>query len=337
MLAEWAGKGRSSTFTRQFKNNSMSLVKVASRFAAAVPRIAPPAVVRSSARAAPAPAAAARSFSAAADAFGRLDDKVIVVCGAGNPPHEGHGIGAQSSIVLARHGAKVVSVSPLEENCQTVTDAILAEGNHGKAHVADCTDGSSVQKLVDDVMAEYGRIDVVVNAGIHSALPMGFAKMTEEAWEKGIALNLDAHFQIIHKFLPVFVEQQKGNIIHYTTIASSVGLGIGNQRHAYAAGKAAAATLTKRIGVEYAKQGIRGNVIGIGYVDGPLVNRAVAAVNADIDAVTKVRDSYVPRGKQGTPEEVAQVAVFLASDSSSIINGTEIYADGGSHGCTYGP
>jgi len=309
----------------------MSLARAAARLAPLATRRAP------LAPAASLPLRGARHMSAAGDAFGRVDDKVIVVCGAGNPPAEGHGIGATSSMVFARHGAKVVSVSPIEENCQTVTDAILAEGFHGKAHVADCTDGDSVQKLVDDVMSEYGRIDCVVNAGIHTALPMGFGKMTEEAWTKGISLNLDAHFQIIHKFLPVFLEQRSGNIIHYTTIASSVGLGLGNQRHAYAAGKSAAATLTKRIGVEYAQQGVRANVIGIGYVNGPLVHRAVAAVEADLEAVTNTRDSYVPRHKQGTPEEVAQVAVFLASDSSSIINATEVYADGGSHGCTYGP
>lgn len=236
----------------------------------------------------------------------------------------------------------MVSVSNEELNCQTVTDAIIAEGNVGMAFTADCTQGSQVQGLVDAVKGEYGRVDCVVNAGIHSALPMGFGKMTEQAWGTGIALNLTAHFELVHKFLPVFLEQEKGSFIHFTTIASSVGLGIGPQRHAYAAGKAAAATLTKRIGVENAKKGIRGNVIGIGYVTGPLVNRAVAQAiaggsNTTIEKVTAGRDAYVPRGTQILPEEVANVAAFLASDLSSGINGTEIYADGGTSGCTYGP
>ena len=106
---------------------------------------------------------------------------------------------------------------------------------------------------------------------------------------------------------------------------------------AYAAGKAAAATLTRRLGVENATKGVRGNVIAIGYVTGPLVNRAVANAGADIDAVTAVRDAYVPRKTQGTPFEVASIAAFLASEDSALINGTEVYADGGSHGCTYGP
>lgn len=271
-----------------------------------------------------------------------LEGKVVVVGGAGNPPEEGHGIGAMTSIVLARQGAKVVSVSNVDLNCQTVTKAIEAEGNSGMAFTADCTKMGDVDKLVKAVMAEHGKVDVLINAGIHSALPMGFGKMTEEAWKVGIDLNLNAHFNLIHGFMPIFLEQQSGNIIHFTTIASSVGLGLGNQRHAYAAGKSGAATLTKRIGVEHAKQGIRGNVMGIGYVTGPLVNRAVAqaikgGANTTIEKVTAVRDSYVPRGSQILPEEVAHAAAFLASDASSAINGTEIYCDGGSSGCTYGP
>jgi len=281
----------------------------------------------------------ARSFSSG---FGRLDGKVAVVAGAGNPPEEGHGIGAYTSLVLARMGATVVSVSNEAVNAQTVTDAILAEGNNAMAYTADCTKAEDVEGLLAAIKENYGKVDVLINAGIHSALPMGFGKMDEAAWARGIDLNLNAHFQLIHKFLPVFQEQQSGNIIHFTTIASSVGLGMGPQRHAYAAGKSAAATLTKRIGVENAKNGIRANVIGIGYVTGPLVNRAVAqaiqgGAKTTIEAVTATRDAYVPRGRQILPEEVANTAVFLASDQSSAINGTEIYADGGSSGCTYGP
>ena len=100
-------------------------------------------------------------------------------------------------------------------------------------------------------------------------------------------------FQLVHQFLPHFEERGAGNIIHFTTVAGSVGLGVGKQRHAYAAGKAGAAVFTKRIGVEYAKKGIRGNVIQIGYISGPLVNRAVAQGGADIGAVTATRDAYV--------------------------------------------
>ncbi len=266
-----------------------------------------------------------------------LKGKVIVVAGAGNPPDEEHGIGATTSLVLARLGAKVVSVSNAAVNAETITDVITKEGHTGIAHTADVCNSDEAKGVLDRTIAEFGRVDGLINAGVHNAMPNGFGKMTEDYWKMAIDINLHAHFQLVHQFLPHFEERGSGNIIHFTTIAGSVGLGVGKQRHSYAAGKAAAAVFTKRIGVEYAKKGIRGNVVQIGYVSGPLVNRAVAAGGADISAVTATRDSYVPRGQQGTPEEIANVAAFLSSDASRFVNGTDIFVDGGGSGCTYGP
>lgn len=269
--------------------------------------------------------------------FADLEGKVIVNAGAGNPAAEGHGIGALTSLMLARHGAHVVSVSNVTENCETVTGAVQAEGLSGMAYTADCTKMSECEKVLKATLDKYGKVDVMINAGIHTALPMGFAKMTEEKWHLNISLNLHAHFNLIHTFLPTFQAQGKGNIMHFTTFGSAVALGMGNQRHGYFAGKCAAATLTRRIGIENAKQGIRANVVSIGYTTGPLVNRAVAKVGASLEQVTATRDGNVPRGQQITPDEIANVAVFLASDASSAINATEVFADGGNHGCTYGP
>jgi 3-oxoacyl-[acyl-carrier protein] reductase len=269
--------------------------------------------------------------------FCDLSGKVIVVAGAGNPPEEGHGIGATTSLLLARRGAKVVSVSNVDINANTITDCILQEGNEGMGLVADCTKADDAKMILDETIAKYGHVDGMINAGVHNAMPNGFGKMTEDYWKNAIDINLHAHFQLVHQFLPHFEERGTGNIMHFTTIAGSVGLGIGKQRHSYAAGKAGAAVFTKRIGAEYATKGIRANVIQIGYVSGPLVNRAVAQGGADIDAVTAQRDSYVPRQKQGTPEEIANVAVFLSSDESAFINASDIFVDGGGSGCTYGP
>ena len=288
------------------------------------------------------PAPGLRALSAAgggggAGGFARLEGKVAVVCGAGNPPEEGHGIGATTALVLARQGAKVVSVSNAALNAETVTAAVRAEGGEGLAHTADVTKADEVAALLARARAEYGKVDILINAGVHNAMPNGFKKVTEEYWKAAIDVNLHAQFQLVHQFLPHFEETGGGTILHFTTIAGSVGLGLGKQRHPYAAGKAAAAVFTKRIGVEYAKAGVRANVIQIGYVDGPLVNRAVAAGGADIAAVTATRDSYTPRGRQGTPLEVANVAAFLCSDEAAFVNASDVFVDGGSSGCTYGP
>eukprot|EP00927_Polykrikos_kofoidii_P055499 TRINITY_DN49745_c0_g1_i1.p1 TRINITY_DN49745_c0_g1~~TRINITY_DN49745_c0_g1_i1.p1 ORF type:complete len:334 (+),score=52.52 TRINITY_DN49745_c0_g1_i1:54-1004(+) len=266
-----------------------------------------------------------------------LQGKVIVVAGAGNPPVEGNGIGATTSLTLARQGAIVVSVSDVPENCETVTAAVEHEGNIGMSHVSDCTNIADCKQLLDAVLLRYGKVDVLINAGIHCALPMGFAKMTPEKWDNGIAVNLNAHFNLIHTFLPTFQAQRRGNIIHFSTFGGNVALGLGNQRHSYFAGKAAAAVLTRRIGVENAKNGIRGNVVSIGYTVGPLIHRAMAKVGADVSKRMAIRDAYVPRGRQLVPEEVANVAAFLASDASSGMNAAEVFVDGGNHTCTYGP
>lgn len=233
-----------------------------------------------------------RRFSTKGEGFGRLDGKVIVNCGAGNPPEEGHGIGAFTSLVCARLGAKVVSVSNVALNSDTITAAIQSEGNEGSAYCCDVTKSDQVKELVAFAKEKYGRVDCLINSGVHNAQPNGFGKVTEEYWKSAIDTNLHAHFQLIHNFMPTFEEQGTGSILHFTTIAGSVGLGVGKQRHPYAAGKVGAAVLTKRIGTEYAKKGIRANVIEIGYCNGPLVNRAVAQGGADIDAVTATRDAY---------------------------------------------
>ncbi len=270
--------------------------------------------------------------------FARLDGKIAIVAGAGNPKSEGHGIGASTSLQLARNGATVISVSNIEENAHTITEAIKAEGHVGMAHVCDVTKTENIGALVQRVKDEFGQIDIMINAGVHNAMPNGFKKVTEDYWRSAIDINLHAHFQLIYSVLPTFVEQPTGGcILHFSTIAGEVGLGLGKQRHAYAAGKSGAAVLTKRIGIEYAKEGVRGNVLQIGYINGPLVNRAVAAGGADIEKVTAVRDSYVPRGKQGTPADVANMAAFLCSEEAALLNGSDFYVDGGTAGCTYGP
>ena len=276
-------------------------------------------------------------FSTMPHPYADLAGKVCVVAGAGNPPSERHGLGAMTAITLARYGAKVVSVSHIAENSETLTAAIQAEGNEACHFVGDMRDYDQVTALKDFAVEKYGTCDVLINAGIHDALPNGFKKMTLEKWKSNMDLNLNCHFHLIHAFIPLFHEKGSGNIIHFNTFGGAVSLGMGPQRHGYFAGKGGAAILTRRIGIENSKKNIRGNVLAIGYAEGPLVDRAVAQAGADPSAVDAARGANVPRGTQITPDEVAGAACFLASDASSSINAAEIFADGGNHGCTYGP
>lgn len=183
------------------------------------------------------PLAARRGAAAAPNLLADLTGKIIVNAGAGNPPSEEHGLGAMTSIALARQGATVVSVSNVAINCETVTETIKKEGNTGDAIVADCTQYESVSGLVKSVKDKYGRVDVLINSGIHMAVPMGFGRMTPERWQQGVDINLNAHFNLIHGFLPMMLEAKKGNIIHFTTFVSAIGLGMEAQRHSYFRGR----------------------------------------------------------------------------------------------------
>jgi len=283
---------------------------------------------------------AARAF--ANGISGRLGGKTIVVCGAGNDEGEAFGVGKMTAFLCAQQGANVVAVSNNTAHAEGTAAAIAADPrcNAGSCIgvTADCTKLSDVEALLAATMAKYGSADCLINAGVYDAQPNGFAKLDAERWMRSMDLNLHAQFYLINTFVEQMTQQATGgNFIFVSTIAGSVGLGVGPQRHGYAAGKAGASTLTKRIGVEYAKKGVRGNVLEVGYIASPLVTRAVTQAGADLDKVTAVRDAYVPRGKQGMAIDVAYAACFLASDEAAFINGVTLPIDGGTSSVTYGP
>ena len=244
------------------------------------------------------------------------------MCGAANSPDEEYGIGKTTAIACAREGANVVAVSRDPTRVEATAEAIrqdpvvaaarekwkqegkgVVPGGRALGVAADCTSIDDVQRILSSTIDEFGPVDSLINAGFYDAQPNGFVKMDPERWQKSINLNLNAHYNLIHIFLPSMSISSGGNggtILFVSTIAASHGLGIGLQRHGYAAGKSAASTLTRRIGVEYARDGIRGNVIEVGYIASPLLKRAVDAVpELDLEEVTAKRGSHVPGGVQG--------------------------------------
>ena len=283
----------------------------------------------------------ARSLSGKA-ASGRLQGRTVVVCGAGNDDGEAFGIGKMTAIVCAREGANVVAVSNNAAHAEGTAAAIRADASATGDAIgvtADCTSPADVAALVEKTVDTFGSVNSLINAGVYDAQPNGFGKLDAERWLRSMDLNLHAQFYLIDAFLPTMTSDENGggSLVFVSTIAGSVGLGAGQQRHGYAAGKAGASALTKRIGVEYAKAGVRGNVVEAGYIASPLVTRAVEQAGADLDAVTATRDSYVPRGVQGQPVDVAYACAWLASDEAAFINGVTLPVDGGTSSVTYGP
>jgi NAD(P)-dependent dehydrogenase (short-subunit alcohol dehydrogenase family) len=247
----------------------------------------------------------------------KLSGKVAVVTGAAS------GMGKAIAELFASEGAKVVVSDLSLENAQKVVDNIGTKGGSALAIVANIAVEDDVQRLIDETVNHFGTIDILVNnAGImDNFIPAG--DVTDELWDKVFAVNAKGPMRTIRKVLPIFTGKKAGVIVN---IASAGGLFGSRAGAAYTASKHAVVGLTKNVGFQYAQLGIRCNAIAPG------------AVKTNIAAtLTAVNPFGAERAQIGMginpglaePEDIAKVALFLASDDSSFVNGTTITADAG--------
>jgi len=247
----------------------------------------------------------------------KLQNKVAVVTGAGS------GMGKAIATFYAKEGAKVIAADMNLETVNAVVAEIAKAGWTATAITANVTKEKDVQNMIDTAVSTYGTLDILVNnAGImDNFVPAG--EVTDELWEKVFAVNVTGPMRAIRKALPIFIKKGSGIIIN---IASAGGL-LGSRAGAsYTASKHAVIGLTKNVGFQYAKLGVRCNAIAPGAVNTNIgttiydpskfgMERAMAGINLN------------PR--VGEPEEIARIAIFLACDDSSLINGAIITTDAG--------
>jgi NAD(P)-dependent dehydrogenase (short-subunit alcohol dehydrogenase family) len=246
----------------------------------------------------------------------KLEKKVAIVTGAGS------GIGKAIAERFAAHGAQVVLADFRYENIEAVANEILRENGSAVCFAADISRAEDVEKLIAYAVERYGKLDVLVNnAGIMDDFtPAG--ETTEDLWKRVLETNLTGTFLTSKAALAIFLPQTSGNIIN---IASIGGLFGGRAGAAYTASKHGIIGLTKNIGYQYASKGIRCNAIAPGGVETNIL------VNAHPNAFGFDRMNAGAANITGTglPEDIASIALFLASDESSFVNGSTITADGG--------
>jgi len=254
-----------------------------------------------------------------------LEGKIAIVTGAGSVG-EGIGNGKATAIVFAREGAKVMLVDQNLGAAEETREIIEKEGGMSFAFKADVSRADECRKIVDACLRAYGRVDILHN-NVGIELAGGLEETTEKDWDRTLAVNLTSMFLLSKYAVPHMLAQGGGVIINISSINAIRTLPALSL--AYGVSKAGVISLTREIAVQYAAKGIRINAILPGMMNTPFVRVSLTdAYGGDIEKMTKFRDSLCPTGKQGEPWDVANLALFLASDRSKYITGQAIIVDG---------
>lgn len=247
-----------------------------------------------------------------------LEGRTAIVTGAGS------GIGRAGSVAMAREGAHVVVTDrDLAAAKQTVA-RIAASGGKAEAHQLDVTDDAAVIALVGDVAEARGGVDILHNhAGVQVA---GSVEEVDGAgFDRSWAVNVHAQFIACQAVLPVMKLQRRGVILN---TSSNSGVFLDRAMTAYITSKAASITMTRQIALDVARYGIRINALCPGWVDTPF-NDPYTKQLGGRKALEKAIANVVPMGRFATPEEIAEVILFMVSDRSSYMTGHALVADGG--------
>lgn len=260
---------------------------------------------------------------------GRLAGKTAIVVGAGSSG-PGWGNGKATSVLFAREGANVFCVDINETAAQETAALIRDEGGDAEAYCADVTSHDQIAAMVSACKSRFGRLDVLDN-NVGIAQMGGVVELSEDDWDRVFAINLKSAFLTMKHAIPVMRETGGGSIINISSIASIRYTGL--PYITYYTTKAAMNQLTKATAVEYAARGIRVNAILPGLMKTPMVEVGAAfAANyseGDVEEMWRVRDAQCPMGHMGDAWDVANAALFLASDESKYVTGLELLVDGG--------
>lgn len=259
----------------------------------------------------------------------RLENKIAIVVGAGQSPGEGLGNGRATALRFAQEGAKVFAVDRNFGSAEETVHAITRAGGTAVPFEADVTDERTLAEAVGAAQRHWGRIDILHNnVGVSIAGgDAGPLDITEEAFDRISAINLRGTIMACKHVLPIMRAQESGVIINISSVAAWHDY----PTVAYKATKAAMIAYTQQIAIQNARYGVRANVILPGLMDTPMAVDTRARTSGKSRAeIAAARNAQVPlRGRMGTAWDVANAALFLASDEARFITGVALAVDGG--------
>jgi NAD(P)-dependent dehydrogenase (short-subunit alcohol dehydrogenase family) len=250
----------------------------------------------------------------------RLRDKVAIITGAGS------GLGRAAALLFAKEGAKVVVAANRDKDGEHTVKSIKDVGGDALFVKVDVTKAADLQNAVKTAVAKYGRLDIMFNNAGTPGPGKTIADITEEEWHKVISVNLTGVFLGTKHAIPEMLKGGGGVIINTSSVAA---LSPRRYAGAYAAAKAGVIQLTRTTALEYARKNIRANCILPGPIDTPFFTKVAGGDPEKIAAFKEKVLKEVPMGRFAQPEEIAQVALFLASDEASYITGAAFAVDGG--------
>jgi len=247
----------------------------------------------------------------------RLEDKVALITGAGS------GIGRETALLFSAEGASIAAVDMNEAAVHDVAAEIHASGGDAIAIVADVSTAAGCEQMVTTTEATYGRLDVLFNnAGIMMTADGDAVDTDEGVWDRTMAVNAKGVYLGCKYGIPAMLRAGGGSIINTASFVALVGAA--TPQLAYTASKGAVLALTRELAVVHARQGIRVNAL----CPGPLRTELLMKF-LDTEEKRSRRLVHVPMGRFGEAREMAQAALFLASDESSYVTGTDFLVDGG--------